>query len=211
MGSFLQLFTDRKRVMKYIRCILIGIPVWYVIGVLIFLSPELAAKGVLNIDGVIDVKKAVMVHYIGASLGALLCGLGSQWMRSRKKAILISLILLCVSLGWLFSSSGVSANMFYFILFVVGLPNGFWSVFVTIASEQFGTNLRATVTTTVPNFVRGITAAMTILFSYLTKEKGVPMITTDIMIGVVVMLLAFWAILTVEETYHKELDYLEEF
>jgi MFS family permease len=213
-GSFGSLFTDGKRLWKYLRCILIGVPVWYVIGILITLAPELAGKDVLNVAGVIDGKKAVMVHYIGASIGALLTGLISQWLRSRKKALIIALLSLVASLVWLFSARGVSADMFYIILFVVGIPNGFWSVFIMIASEQFGTNLRATVTTTVPNFVRGFTVILTTAFGLLAGTAEHPgsmsKLSAAALIGAVVMALALFSAFTIEETYHKELDYSEE-
>ena len=208
-GDFIALFRDRKRFAKYLRCILIGVPVWYVIGILIFLSPDLSAKDVLNIQGVVDVKKAVMVHYAGASIGALLTGLLSQWLHSRKKALLASLFLLVPPIAWMLAAKEVNLNTFYLILFILGLPNGYWSVFVTIASEQFGTNLRATVTTTVPNFVRGLVPAITTSFIFLVKG-GCGKLSAAIILGVVIIGLAVYSAFTMEETYHKELDYLEE-
>jgi putative MFS transporter len=206
-GSFISLFTSKKRFGKFIRCILVGVPVWYVIGVLVSFSDKIGGFSGLNIIGTIQVSKAVMYHYIGASLGAFLTGLISQWLKSRRKALFIALTGLFISLAWCYSSRGISVGQFYFILFIIGIPNGFWSVFVTIASEQFGTNLRATVTTTVPNFVRGTTVLVTSAFSFFSGSIGV--IGSAAIVGGVVLLLSFISVYTLEETYHKELDYYE--
>lgn len=206
-GSFISLFTDRKRFGKFIRCILIGVPVWYVIGVLVSFSDKIGGENGLNIIGKIEVSKAVMYHYIGASLGAFMTGFISQWLKSRRKALFIALTGLLISLIWCYASRGINVNQFYFILFIVGIPNGFWSVFITIASEQFGTNLRATVTTTVPNFVRGTTVVVTSVFSFLSGPLGV--IGSAATIGGVVLLLSFISVYRLDETYHKELDYYE--
>jgi len=207
-GRFFSLFTDGVRFGKFLRCILIGVPVWYVIGVLVSFSDKIGAAGGLNIQGDLQVSKAVMYHYIGASLGAILTGLLSQRLRSRRVALFTALSLLCVTLAWCYLSKSISADTYYFILFIVGIPNGYWSVFITVASEQFGTNLRATVTTTVPNFVRGTTVLVTSAFSYYSASMGV--VGSAVAVGAVVMLLALVSVYTMEESYHKELDYLEE-
>ena len=207
-GSFISLFTSGIRFGKFIRCILIGVPVWYVIGVLVSFSDKIGAAGGLNVQGDLQVSKAVMYHYIGASIGAILTGVLSQWLKSRRKALFIALSLLSISLGWCYLSKGISVNEYYFILFIVGIPNGFWSVFVTVASEQFGTNLRATVTTTVPNFVRGTTVLVTSAFSYFSGTFGI--VGSAAVVGGVVMLFSFFSVYTMEESFHKELDYLEE-
>ena len=208
-GSFVSLFTDRNRLKKYIKCILIGMPVWYVIGVIVTLAPEFASADALDVQGKVIGGKAVMYHYIGASLGAFSLGLLSQRLKSRKKALLIALTGLTITLAWCFLSVGISSATFYIMLLVIGIPNGFWSVFVTTASEQFGTNLRATVTTTVPNFVRGTTVLITTSFNYL-KGGSPGVIGAAAIVGVAVMALSFYATLTSEESYHKELDYVEE-
>ena len=206
-GSFISLFNNKKRFWKFIRCILVGVPVWYVIGILVSFSDKIGGENGLNIVGKIEVSKAVLYHYIGASIGALLTGLISQWLKSRRKALFIALIGLFLSLAWCYTSRGISVNQFYFMLFVIGIPNGFWSVFVTVASEQFGTNIRATVTTTVPNFVRGATVAVTSAFSFFSSSMGV--IGSAALIGAVVLVLSFISAYTLEETFHKDLDYYE--
>jgi MFS transporter, putative metabolite:H+ symporter len=206
-GSFVSLFTDKVRFRKFIRCILVGVPVWYVIGVLVSFCDKIGGEHGLNIIGKIEVSKAVMYHYIGASMGAFLTGFLSQWLKSRRKALFIALTGLVVTLAWCYTSTGITVQYFYFVLFIVGIPNGFWSVFVTIASEQFGTNMRATVTTTVPNFVRGTTVVVTSAFSYFSGALG--SVGSAAAVGVVVMALSFLSVYLLEETYHKELDYVE--
>jgi MFS family permease len=207
-GSFFSLFNDRKRFSKYIKCILIGVPVWFVIGVLVTLAPEFASSKGLNVQGTVIGGKAVMYHYIGASIGAFLTGFISQYLQSRKKALLISLYSLVLTLAWYFLATNITDSLFYFILFVMGIPNGYWSVFVTTASEQFGTNLRATTTTTIPNFVRGTTVAVTTGFNY-CKNGPIGLVGSGILVGSIVMALSFWASYSIEESYHKDLDYLE--
>ena len=208
-GNFMSLFSDKKRFSKYIKCILIGVPVWFVIGVLVTLAPEFASSKGLNIVGTIVGGKAVMYHYIGASIGAFLTGIISQYLKSRKKALLISLYTLSLTMAWYFFANGVSDTLFYFILFLIGIPNGYWSVFVTTASEQFGTNLRATATTTIPNFVRGATVAVTTAFNFF-KSGSIGIIGAGVSVGIIVMALAIYSSYKIDESYHKDLDYYEE-
>lgn len=208
-GHFLSLFQHKKMFSKYLKCILMGVPVWYVIAILVTFAPELGSENGLHVNGIILGGKAVMYFYIGGSLGSFIFGLVSEWLRSRKKAILIALSTLTISIILFFLAEGVSTTMFYFILFIVGLQTGYWAVFVTTASEQFGTNIRATVTTTVPNFVRGATILVTTVFGWL-KSTSPGIIGSAIIVGVVVITLAFYATLKIEETYHKDLDYYDE-
>ncbi|MDI9320160.1 MAG: MFS transporter [Phycisphaerales bacterium] len=206
-GSFLQFLIVKKNFIKYIRCIFIGIPVWFTIGIIVTLATELATE--LHIVGNVTGSKAVMYHYIGASTGAFLTGFISQRLRSRKKALLIALSGLVITLSILFLSSGISNTMFYALLLIIGIPNGYWSVFMASASEQFGTNIRATVTTSAPNFVRGMVVLLTTLFSFLHKEAGMGFVPAIILIGIAVLALAIIATLKTEDTFGKDLDYIE--
>lgn len=207
-GNFFMLFNNRKRFFKYLYCTLIGVPVWFVIGILVIFSPEFAQR-VFNISEPIDGGKALMYHYIGASIGSFVTGYISQYYRSRKKALAISLLALTIMIVIYFLSSGFSATVFYTIIFVLGIAMGYWAVFITTASEQFGTNLRATVTTTVPNFVRGSTVLMTLFFQFLKSDDVIGMRYAGYLIGAIVMLLAFLSLYKMDETYHKDLDYVE--
>jgi MFS transporter, putative metabolite:H+ symporter len=207
-GNFFMLFSNRKRFLKYLYCILIGIPVWFVIGILVIFSPEFAKK-VFHIPEVISGGKALMYHYIGASIGSFLTGVLSQVLKSRKKALAISIVSVTVTMVLYFSSFGFSATMFYVVIFLLGIAQGYWAVFITTASEQFGTNLRATATTTIPNFVRGSVVPMTLLFQFLKKVEVLGMQYAGYLIGALVVLLAFISVYNMDETFHKDLDYIE--
>lgn len=205
-GNFLSIFTHRKRFLKYLYCIMIGIPSWFVVGILVIQAPEFAK--VLGIQGEIIGGKAVMWQYIGLSVGSFLTGFLSQWLRSRKKSLFIALVFLIGFTAWYFNSSGSTAFVFYLIICLLGVAQGYWAVFITTASEQFGTNLRATVTTTVPNFVRGATIpiSMSILF---LKDKF-DLLTAGVIVGSVCLGVAVVAVFLLEETFDKDLDYVEE-
>ncbi len=204
-GNFLSIFTNKKRLLKYIYCILIGIPIWFIISVLVIQAPEFSKA--LNIKGEISGGAAVMYHYIGASVGSFIWGLVSQWLKSRKKSLFIALIFLIIFTFIYFDSIKFSATIFYVIIAMLGVAQGYWAVFITTASEQFGTNLRATVTTTTPNFVRGATVPITSSVLLLSKYYG--LLNAGIIVGAICIILAIIALFLLEETYNKDLDYVE--
>ena len=168
-------------------------------------SPEFAKT--MGVSEPIIAGKAVMYCYIGLVAGDMLSGLISQLLKSRKKTVLIFLSLCSVFiLAYLFYNS-FSSFYFYAMCVTLGIGGGYWAVFVTIASEQFGTNLRATVTTTVPNFIRGSVVLMTLVFQFL---KGyTTMIYSALIIGGIVIIIAYIAVIRMEETYGKDLNYIE--
>ncbi|MCX6152378.1 MAG: MFS transporter [Ignavibacteriales bacterium] len=206
-GDFLSLFTSKERLVKYVKCILIGLPTWYVVGVLITFSPEFAKH--LNITGVISAGKSIMFTYIGLVFGDIVSGFGSQLIKSRKKIVFTFLSLTTIFVIVYLFSYGASVTYFYALCTVIGFSIGYWAVFVTIGSEQFGTNLRATVATTVPNFVRGATVPITLSFNALRTNLDI--IHSAMIVGAVVMLIAFVSLYYMEESYHKDLNYLEKY
>lgn len=205
-GNFFSLFTNRKRFIKYISCILVGIPVWYVVGILIFFSKEFAIF--LNVSGPINSGKSIMFHYTGAAIGSIITGYLSQKLKSRKKALAVAISVLAIFCVWYFGAFETSPTTFYFITFALGLAMGYWAIFVTVASEQFGTNIRSTVTTTVPNFVRGATVLMTMWWVSMSTDMGIW--EAAIIVGAVVIPLSLVAIFFLEESHGKNLDYIEE-
>jgi len=207
-GQFYKIFTNKKRLLKYFYCICLGLPVWYIIGLLVNFSSEFAQK-VFHIEGEINAGKAIMIHYVGASIGSLLWGVISQLLHSRRKALMIAMYSMVMMAGVYFSSFGMSADAFYTIILLLGITQGYWTVFITVASEQFGTNLRATVTTTVPNFVRGSFIGVSALFSLL-KTTQLGMWNAAILVGVISIGLGFLALYKLQDTYNKDLDYLED-
>ncbi len=205
-GDFLKLFTSKDRFFRYLYCILIGLPIWFVVGILVTFSPEFGK--VLGIAEPIKAGNSILFTYTGLIFGDFASGFLSQIIKSRKKVVMIfiSLTFLFV-LVYLFSS-GLTPTMFYSLCVVLGFSIGYWAVFVTTASEQFGTNLRSTVTTTVPNFIRGSVVPITLVFSYLRDSMG--MIHAALVVGIISVLIAFFAAYKLEETYGKDLNYLEQ-
>ncbi len=205
-GDFFYLFRNWDRFFKYLRCILIGVPVWFVIGVLITFSPEFAKE--LGVTEPISGGSAVMYSYMGLAVGDLASGSLSQYLKSRRKVVLAFLLLTLIFFLTYLQLAQVSANVFYGACAALGFGVGYWAVFVTIGAEQFGTNMRATVATTVPNFVRGSVVPLTFLFSIFRKPLGI--IGAAHLVGAMALGVAFLALWKLEETFHKELDYVEE-
>ena len=212
-GNFLMLFTNPARCLKYIRCIFVGLPLWCVVGVLVAFSPEIATA--LNIQGSIKVAQAISFCYLGITFGGFASGYFSQLMRSRRKVLLAFMIFTALAMAAYFLCGGQSDGTFYLAILMLGFGVGYWTIFITIAAEQFGTNIRATVATTVPNFVRGATVLVTSAFQFLKAHKvgGAPLgpVTSAALVGAACLLIAFWAWSGLEETHGKDLDYLEPF
>jgi MFS family permease len=205
-GNFFALFTKKDRLITYLKCIGIGLPSWYVIGVLLTFSNEYG--NALGIAEPLSPGLSIMWGYIGLSAGDLSSGLVSHLLQSRKKAVLyFTLFTLAMVLIYL---SGLvrSAVGMYTLSALLGLGIGFWAMFVTSGAEQFGTNLRATAATTVPNMVRGTTVLMTSLFVFL-KQAGWSVFAAAGGVGLIVFTIAIYSTLTIPETHGKDLDYLE--
>jgi MFS family permease len=205
-GNFFHLFSTQKQFFKYLRCILIGLPVWFVAGILMTFSPEFGKA--LDLDGPIEAGKAVMWEYIGLSIGDLSSGILSQYFSSRKKVLALFLGLTgALIVVYLFVPLHTT-TIFYTLCVFLGFSVGYWALFVTIAAEQFGTNIRATVATTVPNFVRGSINIMTPLFLLFKGEFGI--IQGAGLLGLLTIAIAFLGLWNMEETFGKDLNFLEE-
>jgi MFS family permease len=204
-GNFLMLFSSSVRFMKYLRCILIGLPLWCIVGILVTFSPEISKA--LNIQGEIKVAQAIAFCYLGITFGGFASGYFSQLLRSRRKILLAFLLFTTAAMAAYFFTAGQSNGTFYLVILLLGFGVGYWTVFATIAAEQFGTNIRATVATTVPNFVRGSTVPLTLAFNQLKPACGI--IAAAALVSFACVLIALWALRGLEETYDKELDYLE--
>jgi MFS family permease len=205
-GDFLSLFTSRKRFFKYLHSTLIGLPIWYCVGILITFSPEFAKA--LSVSGPVSAGEAVMVCYLGLVLGDFGSGFLSQYFKTRKKIVLLFLILSTLVVALYFRLTNVTPSQFYLWCFAMGFAVGYWAVFVTVAAEQFGTNLRATVASTVPNFIRGTVIPITFLFRIAKDHLGI--LAGGAAVGVVCLLIAFYSLYRLEETFHKDLDFIEE-
>jgi MFS family permease len=208
-GNFFMFFTSYKRFSKYIKAILIGLPTWFVIGVMVNYSNKFATG--LYGDNLIDSGKSVMFAYIGIAVGDLLIGWVSQYFQSRKKALLLFYVLSIVGMVLFFSAFNNSDSRMYAICAFLGFSTGYWAIFNQMAAEQFGTNLRATAATTIPNMVRGALPLINFLFlDILQKSMGWTIVQSGIVTGCVVMGVTMLAFVFTEETYHKDLDFLEQ-
>ena len=207
-GNFFSLFNNPARLSKYIRILLIGVPLWFVVGILVTLAPEFGKA--LGLTGEVTAGLAVFWCYFGLVFGDFLSGTLSQLWHSRNKALQVFLVFCAVLVGvYLFGVKGASPTVFYGVCFVLGMSVGFWALFVTVAAEQFGTNIRATVATTAPNFARGAVVGLVPAFKYLSGALG-GIIPGAAVLGGLTLLVAFWAVRTLPESYGKDLDYVEE-
>ncbi len=204
-GNFLMFFNNRQRFKKYMLAILIGLPTWYVIGILIAFSNNFASE--LGISEEVLPKKSTMLAYVSISVADLLVGFVSQWLRSRKKTLFIFYIFTAIAILFYFTQHNGTASGMYIICAALGFATGFWAIFVTMAAEQFGTNLRATAATTVPNMVRGALPLMLLLFNGLQNVTNY--LTAGWITGIIIMIVSGTAVYFTEETFGKDLNYVE--
>lgn len=204
-GNFFMLFTNKKRLLRYLSCILAGLPTWYVIGILVTFSPEFGK--VLKINGDVEAPIAVLLIYGGGAIGDLLSGYISQIMKSRLKVLVLFVLMDLLFVIIYHNLQGIDVNHFYIIFFFFGIGSGFWVMLITIAAEQFGTNIRATVTTTVPNFVRAMIIPITALFNLFRGQ--VDFFYASILVGMICFGLSLVASRLLKETFNEDLDYIE--
>lgn len=205
-GKFSMILNSKERLMRYVYCLGIGLPLWFVIGILITQAPEFGKA--LGSPGTLSAGKGIMLSYIGISIGEVIAGFIAQMTRSRRLVLglfhIISLVVVCLYLG----SKGITEDQFSILAFCMGLSVGYWATFVTVASEQFGTNLRATVTTTAPNFIRGFLIPITFLFEFFVHHYGIIQagyITMFILVG-----LSLFCTYKIRESFSLDLNYVEK-
>jgi MFS family permease len=207
-GNLLMFFTNSHRFRKYIFAILIGLPTWYVIGILVNLSNRFA-QSMYGENSLIS-GKSIMFAYVGIALGDISSGLVSQLFKSRKKALYLFYAMTILSVGLFFSPLNNNDTNMYIICTALGFSTGFWAIFVTIGAEQFGTNLRATAATTIPNMVRGSLPLINLLFINVFQASwGWNIVNSGIVVGIIVMIITLIAAYFTEETFSKDLNYTE--
>lgn len=204
-GNFLMFFNNRERFKKYMLSILIGLPTWFTIGILVTFSKEFGEK--MGVIGAIDPGKAIMFAYAGISIGDISVGLLSQYLKSRKKAFFVFLAISAIGMIWFFNLHGKPVDSLYAASALLGFGTGFWAILVTMAAEQFGTNIRATAATTVPNMVRGSLTLITLLFTSLIPFFGY--VNSGMVTGIIIMIITVVSAIFVPETFGKDLDYIE--
>ena len=207
-GNIWMFFNNAKRFKKYILSILIGLPTWYVIGILVNLSNRFASE--LYGSHQIDSGKSIMYAYAAIAIGDILIGLISQYFQSRKKALYLFYGLTILSVAFFFSGWVQSDGMLYLACAMMGFSTGFWAIFVTMGAEQFGTNLRATAATTIPNMVRGALPLINLMFKDVFQDSWKwGLVKSGIVTGIVIMAITLIAAYFTEETFHKDLNYTE--
>lgn len=204
-GDLRMLLWPLPRLMRYLRCILIGIPVWFVVGILMIFSPELSKA--LGVIGPVAAGKSIMYGYAGLAVGDFVSGFMSQWLKSRKKVVALFLLITTILIFAYIFAPTISNSTFYGLCVFLGFGVGYWAVFVTIAAEQFGTNLRATATTTTPNFVRGSAVLVTSAFQALSPSLG--LLNSALWVGLGTLAIAGVALYFMDESFGKDLDYHE--
>jgi putative MFS transporter len=204
-GNFFMLFTNFKRFKKYLFCVLIGAPSWLVTGVLVNLAPEFGTA--LGAKEPLDAGRGVMYLYIGIAIGGIFAGLFSQITKSRKLTMFVFQVLLIIAEIVYLSSTGITNRQFIGICMFMGFGAGFWPIFITIAAEQFGTNIRSTVATTVPNFVRAL--LIPINFGFIAFKSSYGMINSACIMITILNVIAMISLSQLKETFGKDLNYLE--
>jgi MFS transporter, putative metabolite:H+ symporter len=205
-GNFFMFFTNKQRFKKYLLAILIGLPTWCIVGILVAFSNDFGAA--FGFSEEVLPKKATMFTYLAIAFADVLAGFVSNWLKSRKKTLFIFYFLTIISLIFYFTQQNGTAAGMYVICAALGFGTGFWAIFVTMAAEQFGTNLRATAATTIPNMVRGALPLLILLFKGLQSVTG-NYITAGWITSSIVMAISLTAAWFTEETFGKDLNYIE--
>jgi MFS transporter, putative metabolite:H+ symporter len=205
-GNFWMLFNNWGRFKKYLNCTLIALPLWFVVGILVTFAPEFGKA--MGATTPLSAGKGILFTYIGIAIGDVMTGLLSQYFKTRKKIVVLFLFFTLLSILLFLFSKGINDQTFHWICILLGISTGYWVIFITIAAEQFGTNLRSTVTNTAPNFIRGSVVILTLSFQALKSPFGI--INAAIIVALVVLIIAFIAVYHLQETYGKDLDYIEE-
>ena len=204
-GDILMFFRSKTLLMKFLAVIAVGMPIWYVSGIVITFSPEVGSA--LNLSRVITAAETLKWQAIGLAIGSGLSGIVSELIKNRKKVVLFCFIMMAVLTVITLNMYNASADLFMMVIVVVGLGQGYWTVFLTMAAENFGTNIRATVATSVPNFVRSMVIPMSLWLNFIRHDVG--LINGALIIGVIVFVIAFFALSFMKETYGKDINYIE--
>jgi MFS family permease len=205
-GNILLLFATKERAIKYVNSILIGLPIWFVVGILITFSPEFGKA--IGLSEPVNAGKAVMLAFAGQVAGDLISGFLSQYFKSRRKVIRLFILMSFIMMLVYVLVPITDVNMFYLLCVFLGFCNGYWTLFITVAAELFGTNLRATVATTVPNFVRASVIPIAAMFQFIRPSLGI--LYAALVVGIVAFSIAAIALYYLEETFSKDLDYTDE-
>lgn len=209
MGNFMMFLNSRERFFRYLRAITIGLPVWYVIGLLISFSDEFATRfGIVGFDQ----PKALMLQYVALVFGDMGAGFLSNYLKSRKKTLILFYCILTFffALFFILKGGGSAFNM-YLICMGLGFGSGISVLYITMSAEQFGTNLRATAAISIPNLVRGFLPLILLLFKFLRGDNMLGnYVTAAWVTGIIILIIGFLSVLKTKETFGKDLNFIEE-
>ncbi len=205
-GDVMLILRSKTTLLKYLAVTAIGVPIWYVSGLIVTFSPEFGAA--LDLTRAITAAETLRWQAIGLAIGSGLSGIISEMIKSRKKVVWACFIVMLVLTLAILNVRGTSPTFFFVTIFIIGLGQGYWTVFITMAAEQFGTNIRATVTTSVPNFVRAMVVPMTLALNGIRHDLG--LLNGAMLIGGAVFVLAFWSLHTIKETYGRDIAFVEK-
>lgn len=205
-GDILIFFRSKALLLKFLAVIAVGIPIWYVSGIVITFSPEFGSA--LNLSRVITAAETLKWQAIGLAIGSGLSGIVSEMIKSRKRVVWFCFIAMAVLTVVVLNMVNADADVFMIVILVVGLGQGYWTVFLTMAAENFGTNIRATVATSVPNFVRSMVVPMSLWLNSIRHDFG--LINSALLIGSIIFVIAFLSLSFLKETYGKDINYIEK-
>lgn len=205
-GDVRMLFNNKTRLLKYITSIVIGMPIWFVVGILFTFTPEFGRA--MGLDQPVDAGKAVLFAFAGQVAGNIVSGSLSQYLQNRKKVILIFMVAFFLFVLVFLLVPVKHTTLLYLLCACLGFCSGYWTLFITVAAELFGSNLRATVATTVPNFVRGTVIPLTSLFVLMKNYVGT--IYSALIVGILTYVIATLALGYLEETFKKDINYTED-
>lgn len=215
-GNFFFIFKNWDRLKRYLACIALALPTWYVVQLYAKYSPELTtAVGLVVEDKKTLAINSIMLTYLGIVIGDVVCGLLSNYWQSRKKSLLFFLLSVLLALALVWSIGIHSVTGFYITLSFLGFAVGYWAVFMSVTAESFGTNIRSTVTNTIPNFVRGSVIIINSLYGFIkynfyAHDPAMGTIVSNLSLGLIVVGLSFWGWRALRETYGKDLNYVEK-
>ena len=204
-GDLSLILRSPRRLARYLAYIVLGLAIWFIVGILLANAGTIASR-----NGVIGVPKpgwCIAFCYLGLFVGDILAGVASQVLQSRKRPLGVFIGLSCIFSYVFLTRTGITVNEFYGLILMMGISGGYWILLLTSATERFGTNLRATVTTTIPNFIRGAVVPMSTLFIALTDRYGT--ITAATLVGILACTLAGLSLLAIKESFHDDLDFIE--
>lgn len=207
-GNLLQFVTNWSLFKRYVCCVLVGVPVWYIIGIQTTLAPEFARS--MGVVGAVAAGTALSFNFVGTIVGEILCATMAQVLQSRRQSLILWLLLTLGSVLGYYQLHDVTAQTFYFYCGFLGISIGYWVSLMAATAEQFGTNLRASATTSIPNFIRGSLIPMNMMFVYLHNKVGYSYEQTGLIIGGAVVAMALGALLFMPETFHNDMDFVEE-